>query len=114
MIDALKSVAVDTVKDPQLSSVQSKKQVELIKNDELKAKNVHEKDLESALKDINEAFKGMNIARQFVIDKDVGVVVVKILDTEKQEVIRQIPSEDALRISKNIKEMIGLLFDKKS
>jgi len=71
------------------------------------------KDVTQAIDDINNAFNSMNISRQFVIDKDLGEVVVKIMDTTKKEVIRQIPSEDAIRLSKNIREMVGLLFDSK-
>ncbi len=115
MVDALKSLAVDVVaKDPQLNTSQQSKTVEFGKMHEIKQKDVSEKELKKAVNEINDAFKSMNIARQFVIDKDTDQVVVKILDTEKNEVIRQIPSEDALRISKNIKEMLGLLFDSKS
>lgn len=115
MVDALKSVAVDmVVKDPQLNTSQQPKTVEFAKLQEVKQKGVSEKELKKAVNEINDAFKSVNIARQFVIDKETDQVVVKILDTEKNEVIRQIPSEDALRISKNIKEMLGLLFDSKS
>lgn len=71
------------------------------------------KDVTQAVNDINNAFNSMNISRQFVIDKDLGEVIVKIMDTAKKEVIRQIPSEDAIRLSKNIREMVGLLFDSK-
>jgi len=116
MIDALRSVAVDVAKEPQVSSQQ--KPFEVVKPHEVpqqeSKQSVSEKDLKKAVKQINDPFKEMSIAREFVIDKDTGQVVVKILDTTKKEVIRQIPSEDALRISKNIKEMLGLLFDSKS
>ena len=114
MIEALKTVTIDMVsKDPQITSQQPKK-MESNGLQEGKQKEASEKELKKAVNEINDAFKSMNIQRQFVIDKNTEQVVVKILDTDKNEVIRQIPSEDALRISKNIKEMIGLLFDSKS
>jgi flagellar protein FlaG len=38
----------------------------------------------------------------FSIDKDSERLVVKVVDSETQEVIRQIPSEEMLRIAKNL------------
>lgn len=110
MMDAIKAVSVDMVKDPQVASrVKSNEQYK----QEAKPKEATMKDLEKAVKEINDSFSSMNISRQFEIDKDLDKVVVKIVDTQKKEVVRQIPSEDAIRISKNIKEMLGLLFDTK-
>ena len=37
--------------------------------------------------------------------------VVKVLNTQTQEVVRQIPSEEMLRMSQRITELLGVLFD---
>ncbi|MCA1933574.1 MAG: flagellar protein FlaG [Calditerrivibrio sp.] len=109
-METVKIVSVDMVRDPQVASkVKSNDQY----RQEARPKEATDRDLERVVKDINDTFANMNIARQFEIDRDLDKVVVKIMDTEKKEVIRQIPSEDTLRISKNIKEMLGLLFDTK-
>lgn len=76
-------------------------------------KEPSEEQVKSAIEDLNSTLKFLNVKRQFEINKDVDKVVVKIIDTEKNEVVMQIPSEEALKLSKNVKEMIGLLFDKK-
>jgi len=47
------------------------------------------------------------------IDKDSGEVVIKLVDTETKEVVRQFPSEEMLQVSKAIREMQGLLVSKK-
>ncbi len=44
------------------------------------------------------------------VDKDLNRVVVKILDGETEEVIRQVPVEELLDIAKKLKEIEGLLF----
>lgn len=45
----------------------------------------------------------------FSIDEDNGKVVVKIVDSSTQDVIRQIPSEEALEISRSLDKLKGLL-----
>jgi flagellar protein FlaG len=46
----------------------------------------------------------------FSIDEDSGVSVVKVIDTETKEVLRQFPSEQSLEIGKNLKTT-GLLIN---
>lgn len=68
---------------------------------------------------VNNAVKDINIAlaalrkeeRQFRVDEDLERLVVKIIDADTRELIRQIPTEEALALSKKMQEMIGLLSD---
>lgn len=48
----------------------------------------------------------------FSVDDSLGDIVVKVIDRHTQEVIRQIPSEEMLTLSRNIEEVNSLLFDK--
>lgn len=73
-----------------------------------------EEQIKNAVKDLNIALKSLNVTREFEVNKEIDRVVVTLMDSEKKEVIRQIPSEEAVKLSKNIREMIGLLFDSKS
>jgi len=50
----------------------------------------------------------------FSIDDDSGRVVVKILDGDTQDVIRQIPSEEALALSRSLDQIKGLLLNGKA
>ena len=54
----------------------------------------------------------------FSVDKDSGRTVIKVVDPETHEVLRQIPAEEILRMDKNLDQMIerlkGLLIDKQS
>ena len=45
----------------------------------------------------------------FSIDDDTGRTVIKIIDSSNDEVIRQIPSEEMLAISKALDKLQGLL-----
>jgi flagellar protein FlaG len=51
---------------------------------------------------------------QFSLDQDSGRTVVKVVDTETEEVLRQFPSEEMLSISKSIDRMQGLLINRKA
>jgi flagellar protein FlaG len=46
---------------------------------------------------------------QFSLDKDSGKTVVKVMDTETNEVIRQIPTEEVLALSQAVDKFKGLL-----
>ena len=50
----------------------------------------------------------------FSIDHDTGRTVVKVMDSNTQELIRQIPPEETLRLAKEIDRMQGLLFHRQA
>ena len=58
--------------------------------------------LKSAVNDINRALRQSNQGLEFSIDSDTDRVVIKMTDTQTGEVIRQIPSEETLAISRSI------------
>ena len=51
---------------------------------------------------------------QFSLDQDSGRTVVKMVDTQTEEVLRQFPSEEMLAISKSIDRMQGLLINREA
>jgi len=57
-------------------------------------------DLEQAVGQLNGYVASSRTDLQFRIDKDAGRVVVSIVDSESGQVLRQMPSEDALRIAR--------------
>lgn len=61
-----------------------------------------------AVRKINE---GMAVAQslEFTIDDESDEIIVKIVDRGTREVVRQIPSVEALEIAKSIDKMRGLL-----
>ena len=46
----------------------------------------------------------------FSLDDSSGRVVVKVTDTKSGDVIRQIPSEEALKLAESLSEARSLLF----
>ena len=71
-------------------------------------------ELEKAVKDVSEFVKTANNSLQFSIDDDLGVTVVKVIDTGTKELIRQIPSEEMLSIAKALGSIKGLLVQQKA
>lgn len=51
---------------------------------------------------------------QFSIDQDTGSTIVKVVDSQTEEVIRQIPSEEMLAIAQSIDNAVGLLLKQKA
>lgn len=56
--------------------------------------------LEQAVGELNRYVAGSRTDLQFRVDEDAGRVVVSIVDSESGQVLRQMPSEDALRIAR--------------
>jgi flagellar protein FlaG len=46
---------------------------------------------------------------QFSLDEEANRVVVKVVDTETQKVLRQIPNEEVLAFSKSLGQLQGLV-----
>ncbi|MCX2898476.1 flagellar protein FlaG [Pseudomonas mandelii] len=70
--------------------------------------------LEKAVTDIREFVQSTQRNLDFSIDDTTGAVVVKVVATESGEVIRQIPSETALKLAQNLSDASSLLFDTKA
>lgn len=69
---------------------------------------------QQAVDDIAESFSSMATGLELSVDEDLGRVIVKITDPETQEVIKQIPSEDAVALAKSLGKMTGLLLKAKA
>lgn len=65
--------------------------------------------LNQAVKQIQDVIKQTANSLQFSIDKDSGMTIVKVVDTESKKVIRQIPSEEVMAIAKALDKLQGLL-----
>ena len=70
-------------------------------------------DLEKAVTDIREFVQAAQRKLDFSIDDSSGRIVVKVIATETGDVIRQIPSETALKLAQSLSDASSLLFDDK-
>lgn len=67
--------------------------------------------LETAVEISNRAMEISRYGLQFRIHEDSGRVQVKVVDSETEEIIREIPPEKMLNIAASIKEMLDDLHD---
>lgn len=51
---------------------------------------------------------------RFSIDEDTGKTIIKVVDAHTDELIRQIPSEEAVEIARTLDKVQGLLFNGKA
>lgn len=65
--------------------------------------------VKGAAEQINKLIQQFDRNLQFTVDEDTGVNVVKVIDNESKEVIRQMPTEEMLAIAKALDKLQGLL-----
>ncbi len=73
-----------------------------------------QKSLEQTLQGAQEAAEAAGANLQFTIDKDSGKTIVKVVDSQTREVIRQIPSEELLALARSMSKTEGLLISQKA
>jgi flagellar protein FlaG len=69
------------------------------------------REVEEAVKKINETVKSLNrnVGLEFSTDEDTKIQLVRLIDTESKEILRQIPSVEVLSIAKALDKLQGLL-----
>lgn len=67
-----------------------------------------------ALQSINKALQKLSSNLEFTVDADSNRTIVKVMDTQTQEIIRQMPSVEAIEISKALDKLQGLLVRQKA
>lgn len=70
--------------------------------------------LQAAVEKMNELMQASDRALQFSVDDTSEKVVIKVVDQQTDEVIRQIPSEETLKFSEFLEGMVGMIFDQKA
>jgi flagellar protein FlaG len=61
-------------------------------------------DLEKTVSELNDYVQNMKRSLQFSVDDDTGRTIIKVIDPESKEVIRQIPREEILTIARMLRE----------
>jgi len=63
--------------------------------------------------EMNSFLQSMNRNLSFSIDEQLGQSVIIVKDSESEEIIRQIPSEELVVLRKKMDDVVGILFDTK-
>jgi flagellar protein FlaG len=67
--------------------------------------------LESVAQQLQDFMQSMNRSVHFQVDKDSGRDVIRVLDKQSGEVIKQYPSEEVLGLVSKLSQSAGLLVD---
>lgn len=67
-----------------------------------------------ALRETNKALQQTAPSLQFAVDDDTGITLIKLIDQETKQVVRQIPSEELLAIARAIDRFEGLFLSEKA
>jgi flagellar protein FlaG len=64
--------------------------------------------VEKAVEDINDHLQTIGRDLSFSVDNDSGRTIIKVMDSETDEVIRQIPSEEVLNLAQYLQDVSDL------
>ncbi|MGJ9418146.1 flagellar protein FlaG [Massilia sp. CMS3.1] len=66
-------------------------------------------ELSNAVADLNKVAQAASQGVRFSIDEETGRTVVKVVDTQTDKVLRQIPTVEALKLWRSIEQMQGVM-----
>ncbi len=78
--------------------------------EKLSQKDVAEQ-VKQGVKEINTQLNLANHAIRFSVDDKSQDLVVKVVDTETDKIIRQIPAEEILRLREHMKDLSGMIVE---
>jgi len=78
-----------------------------------KSKEEIKKELQQLMEELNKAMNPLNKDLKFRFNDKVDELVVEVVDTKSKEVIREFPPKEALELMEKVRELVGMLFDKK-
>ena len=80
--------------------------------DKATGQNVSQKELDQSIEQIQVMMDLRNRSVEFTTDESSGVRVVKVVDSNSGDVIRQMPAEELLSFMRNLTRMLGTFIDK--
>jgi len=92
---------------------ENKKVEEIQKEIDKKSKEEIKDELQKVVKELNEAMNPLNTDLEFKFNDKVDELTVLVVDKKNDKVIREFPPKDALKLMEKMRELVGMLFDKK-
>lgn len=95
----------------ELAQVQAAETEQRVQESIKETSEVSAEELQAAIDRLNELMKDGQRSLAFSVDDELGEVVVKVMDKKTDELIRQIPNEEALKFAKNLEGVLGVIFN---
>jgi flagellar protein FlaG len=89
------------------SSAEQKSGVQLPQNTPITPQQPSPEQLKTAVEGINRVMQQSNLDLEFVMDPDTNRPIVKMVDAKTGELIRQIPSEEMIAITRSIDQFLA-------
>ncbi len=70
-------------------------------------------DLQNTINHLNDHMKSLDTNVVFGFNDKTEYLVVNVMERSTGKIIRRIPTEEATKISEKMKEIVGMIFDKK-
>ena len=99
---------------PSTNATAAKPKQPTVSPPESPSEPVSREQLDQAVKATKDFVGTINSSLDFSVDEATGSVVVKVIDKDTKEVIRQFPSEEMLSIAKALDSIKGLLVRQKA
>ena len=72
------------------------------------------KEVKEATEKLNKQMEDLGTSIRFGYNDKIGAMYVNVMEMKTGEIIRKIPTEQAMKLSEYFKEAVGVLFDKES
>ena len=96
------------LQNQQLSKVQAE---QVLPPQEVTPGNYSEREINLAIEQVQVMMDLRNRSVEFTTDTESGAQVVKVVDSDSGDVIRQIPAEELLSFMRNLTRMLGTFID---
>ncbi|MHB8129446.1 MAG: flagellar protein FlaG [Mobilitalea sp.] len=107
------SMNINITEIPAITKIRNGNQFGSEQNQGQKENPTSEKQIKEAISKANNKLKGIRTRCEFSYHEETNRVSIKVLDKETQEIIREIPTEEALEMIEKMWEIAGLLVDEK-
>jgi len=97
------------IKKTQLEKINEMQKEQLNK----KSKEEIKKELQKVVEELNRQMNPLNTDLKFKFNDKIEELTVQVIDTKNHKVIREFPPKEALKLMEKMRELVGMLFDKK-
>ncbi len=98
------------VQEPTTNPADQQQQTETVKEEVLPQKLSNDEAVALAER-LNEFLDSKQRNLSFSVDEESNSTIIKVHDSETQEVIRQFPSEEAVELAKHLEDAMGIIFN---
>ena len=112
--NSLKNQNINKIQLDKLDKKEIEKSNEIQKNQiEKKSKDEIKRELQKIVEELNREMNPLNINLKFKFNDKIDELTVMVIDKKTNEVIREFPPKEALKLMEKMRELVGMLFDKK-